>query len=57
MTVGGMGKVLDAMKEVGTRKLCFTDSIGSFGASAPRSGATARWLHDNPDQDPGSDYG
>ena len=57
VTVGGMGKVLDAMKEVGARRICFTDSIGSFGASAPRRSATARWLHDNPGQDPGSDYG
>merc|ERR1740130_717840 len=57
VTVGGMGKVLDAMAEVGARRICFTDSIGSFGAAAPRSGATARWLHENPTQDPGSDYG
>lgn len=38
-------------------RLMFTDSIGSFGATAPRTGATARWLIENPDQDPGSDYG
>jgi nucleoside-diphosphate-sugar epimerase len=57
VTVGGMAKVLDAMKEVGARRICFTDSIGSFGAEAPRSGATALWLHENPTQDPGSDYG
>ena len=57
VTVGGMGNVLDAMKEVGARRICFTDSIGSYGASAPRSGATARWLTENPTQDPGSDYG
>jgi nucleoside-diphosphate-sugar epimerase len=57
VTVGGMSKVLDAMKEVGARRICFTDSIGSFGASAPRQGASARWLHENPSQDPGSDYG
>ena len=32
VTVGGMGKVLDAMREVGARRICFTDSIGSYGA-------------------------
>lgn len=57
VTVGGMGNVLDAMAGVGARRICFTDSIGSFGAEAPRVGATARWLHENPEQDPGSDYG
>lgn len=57
VTVGGMEKVLHAMSEVGARRICFTDSIGSFGAEAPRSGTTARWLTENPDQDPGSDYG
>lgn len=57
VTVGGMRNVLGAMAEVGARRICFTDSIGSFGATAPRSGATAGWLHDNPTQDPGSDYG
>ncbi|GMI62211.1 hypothetical protein ScalyP_jg11207 [Parmales sp. scaly parma] len=57
VTVGGMGNVLDAMSLVGARKICFTDSIGSFGAEAPRNGATARWLTENPGQDPGSDYG
>jgi nucleoside-diphosphate-sugar epimerase len=57
VTVGGMGKVLDAMSKVGARRICFTDSIGSFGSEAPRRGATARWLTENPGQDPGSDYG
>ena len=57
VTVGGMQNVLRAMSEVGARRICFTDSIGSFGAEAPRTGATARWLHENPTQDPGSDYG
>jgi len=57
VTVGGMQNVLNAMAEVGTRRICFTDSIGSFGASAPRGGVTARWLYENPTQDPGSDYG
>ena len=57
VTVGGMRNVLAAMGEVGARRICFTDSIGSFGAEAPRRGATARWLTKNPGQDPGSDYG
>lgn len=57
VTIGGMGNVLEAMKTVGSRRICFTDSIGSFGSSAPRKGATARWLTENPTQDPGSDYG
>ena len=57
VTVGGMRNVLNAMTEVGARRICFTDSIGSFGATAPRMDATARWLHENPTQDPGSDYG
>ena len=54
VTVGGMRNVLSAMREVGARRICFTDSIGSFGPTAPRSGATARWLHENPNQDPGA---
>jgi len=57
VTIGGMSNVIEAMGEVGARRICFTDSIGSFGATAPRSGATARWLTENPTQDPGSDYG
>lgn len=57
VTVGGMENVLSAMAEVGSRRICFTDSIGSFGASAPRHGVMARWLTENPKQDPGSDYG
>ena len=57
VTVGGMEKVLSAMASVGARKICFTDSIGSFGSDAPRTGTTARWLTENPIQDPGSDYG
>jgi len=57
VTVGGMRNTLAAMAAVGAKKICFTDSIGSFGASSPRQGATARWLIENPTQDPGSDYG
>jgi len=57
VTVGGMKNVLDGMSETGVRRICFTDSIGSFGATAPRTQCTARWLTENPTQDPGSDYG
>ena len=57
VTIGGMCNVLKAMRETGARRICFTDSIGSFGASSPRVDATARWLTEHPEQDPGSDYG
>lgn len=57
VTMGGMKNILEVMKGTDARKLIFTDSIGSYGASAPRSGCTARWLTENPEQDPGSDYG
>jgi len=39
-----MGNVLEAMAEVGTRRICFTDSIGFFGESSSLCGATARWM-------------
>jgi nucleoside-diphosphate-sugar epimerase len=57
VTIGGMRNVINAMQETGVRRICFTDSIGSFGASAPRNECAARWLVENPTQDPGSDYG
>ena len=57
VTIGGMQNVLEAMRTVGARRICFTDSIGSFGAASPRVGASARWLIENPEQDSGSDYG
>jgi len=57
VTVKGMRNVLSAMSAVGCRRICFTDSIGSFGAEAPRHGVKASWLVANPGQDPGSDYG
>jgi len=57
IVVDGMENVLSAMKTVGCRRICFTDSIGSFGGDAPRRNVSARWLVDNPTQDPGSDYG
>jgi threonine 3-dehydrogenase len=57
ITVNGMQRLLEAMRSVGLKKICFSDSIGSFGAEAPREDATAAWLCANPEQDPGSDYG
>jgi threonine 3-dehydrogenase len=57
VTVGGMTRILRCMREAGLSRICFSDSIGSFGASAPRENATACWLTVNPQQDPGSDYG
>jgi len=57
VVIGGMKNTLSSMAKVGCRRICFTDSIGSFGSTAPRVGAVARWLHENPTQDPGSDYG
>mmetsp|Transcript_22134 Transcript_22134/g.32231 ORF Transcript_22134/g.32231 Transcript_22134/m.32231 type:complete len:336 (+) Transcript_22134:92-1099(+) len=57
VTVGGMQRVLACMKEFNIKKLYFSDSIGSYGTSSPREGATAQWVMDNPDQNPGSDYG
>ena len=57
VTIGGMKNVLSAMSEVGARRgrTEGADRVGE--ADAPRVGATARWLHENPTQDPGSDYG
>jgi len=57
VTIGGMQNTIEAMNAVGARRICFTDSIGSFGATSPRSDVAARWLVENPTQDPGSDYG
>mmetsp|Transcript_50920 Transcript_50920/g.108793 ORF Transcript_50920/g.108793 Transcript_50920/m.108793 type:complete len:446 (-) Transcript_50920:119-1456(-) len=57
VTIGGMTNVLEAMKQVGCRRICFTDSIGSFGGTSPRDAVKGRWLVENPKQDPGSDYG
>ena len=36
VTIGGMKNVLDAMSNAGVRKICFTDSIGSFGSGVER---------------------
>eukprot|EP00041_Stephanoeca_diplocostata_P008821 m.132292 g.132292 ORF g.132292 m.132292 type:complete len:357 (+) comp17492_c0_seq3:327-1397(+) len=60
VTVGGMKNLINAIVSTGLQNdvtLCFTDSIGSFGSSAPRDSASARWLVEHPLQDPGSDYG
>jgi nucleoside-diphosphate-sugar epimerase len=57
VTVKGMENLLLAMKDAGVRKICFTDSIGSFGYESPRELVPGRWLVANPEQDPGSDYG
>lgn len=57
VTVGGLRNVLQAMREAKVRKICFADSFFSFGAEAPRQNATARWLVENPKQDPGSEPG
>jgi threonine 3-dehydrogenase len=56
-TVGGMSLILHAMLASGVTRICFSDSIGSFGATAPREDAPASWLVAHPSQDPGSDYG
>mmetsp|Transcript_31079 Transcript_31079/g.71053 ORF Transcript_31079/g.71053 Transcript_31079/m.71053 type:complete len:333 (+) Transcript_31079:39-1037(+) len=55
--VEGLANVLNLMKEEGVRKLILLDSVASFGSTAPRQGCSARWLHENPLQDPGSEVG
>ena len=58
--VGGMQRLIDAMEAAqlsSETRLLYSDSIGSFGGGAPRENATASWLVENPEQDPGSDYG
>jgi len=57
VTVTGMRNVLWAMYENRVPRICFTDSIGSFGEAAPRKDCAARWLTEHPHEDPGSDYG
>jgi len=60
VTVKGFERLIRAMdkaKMPETTKICFSDSIGSYGRSAPRNEATADWLVANPTQDPGSEYG
>jgi nucleoside-diphosphate-sugar epimerase len=58
VVVGGMRRLLDAMREYSVPNINFSDSIGSYGAECPRETAIpAAWLVENPKQDPGSDYG
>ena len=53
-----MRRLLEAMRShEGLNAIYFSDSIGSYGQSAPREGASVDWLVSNPTQDPGSDYG
>jgi len=56
-TVGGMKNLLQVMQEFGVPKMIFADSVASFGASAPRAEAPARWLTEHTKEDPGSDIG
>ncbi len=56
VTVMGMKRLLKCMSVSGLPpdvKVCFTDSIGSYGSEAPREGVRAQWLVDYPHQDPG----
>ena len=56
VVVGGMERILNAMRNNNVPRICFSDSIGSYGYESPRT-VGARWLVENPLQDPGSDYG
>ena len=57
VVVEGMKKVLLSMKKFGIKKICFSDSIGSFGSLSPRDECKGSWLSQNPEQDPESVYG
>lgn len=57
VTVGGMGTLVRLSLKYNVPKICFSDSIGSYGAESPRDQVAARWLVECPTQDPGSDYG
>jgi threonine 3-dehydrogenase len=58
VVVGGMKNILSVMNESGnSKRICFSDSIGSYGCDAPRLNCTAEWLTTHPKQDPGSEYG
>lgn len=57
ITVKGMERILACMTKYGVKKICFSDSIGSFGESSPRENCPGKWLVENPKQDPGSTYG
>ena len=57
VVVGGLQRLLRVMSDRGVPRICFSDSIGSFGGSAPRENCSASWLCAHPEQDPGSAYG
>ena len=57
ITVRGMERILACMAKYGATRICFSDSIGSFGKSSPREQCPANWLTSNKSQDPGSVYG
>ncbi len=57
VVVGGLERLLRVMSARGVPRICFSDSIGSFGRDAPREGCSASWLTAHPEQDPGSAYG
>ena len=51
ITVQGFKRLIQAMDEQSlpeSTMICFSDSIGSYGRSAPRDKATADWLVENP---------
>lgn len=57
VTVGGMKSILAAMSKYNVNKICFSDSIGSFGNGSPRYDCPANFLISNPNHDSGSSYG
>jgi nucleoside-diphosphate-sugar epimerase len=53
VTVNGMSRLIAAMNAAqlpDSTLLLFSDSIGSFGADAPRENVDAAWLVSHPDQ-------
>lgn len=56
VVVNGMDRLLKVMRDYAVPRICFSDSIGSYGGEAPRE-SSAAWLVANPTQDPGSAYG
>ena len=56
VVVNGMERILNAARKYNVGRVLFSDSIGSYGYESPRN-VGARWLVENPTQDPGSDYG
>jgi threonine 3-dehydrogenase len=56
-TVGGMKNLLEVMQEYDVNKMIFADSIASFSAAAPRKDCPARWLQENPDEEPVAEIG